>query len=242
MDRVPDWPGGQVLAKGVDMSQTPTSIEQPALFSSRGQPSLRIEGIAHVPAGAQHAPVVILCHPQPASSDMRDPLTVLLARRLADAGMIALRFNFRGVGKSQGQQSDGRMEPLDLAGAIDYTLALPGADASKVCVVGHAFGAYIALVYAPYDLRIRTIVAVSLPMYRMAAGLPKAFERPKLFVTGEFDEICPLFKLEPFVEQLKGPKGIKVIVGARHLMRDYEEAALTTIMKYIKTWAEMPGV
>ncbi len=195
-----------------------------------------------MPAGAKHAPVVILCHPQPASSDMHESLTALLARQLADAGLIALRFNFRGVGKSQGQQSDGRMEPLDLAGAIDYALAQPGADATKVCVVGHAFGAYIALLYAPYDVRIRTVVAISLPMYRVAGGLPKAFERPKLFVTGEFDEICPLFKLEPFVEQLKGPKGIKVIVGARHLMRDYEEAALATIMKYIKTWAEMPGV
>ncbi len=195
-----------------------------------------------MPAEARHAPVVILCHPQPASSDMRDALTILLARRLADAGRIALRFNFRGVGRSQGQQSDGRMEPLDLAGAIDYALAQPGADTTKVCVVGHGFGAYIALLFAPYDVRIRTIVAVSLPMYRVANGLPKAFERPKLFVTGEFDEICPLFKLEPFVEQLKGPKGIKVIVGARHLMRDYEEAALISIMKYIKTWAEMPGV
>jgi len=201
-----------------------------------------MEGTVHVPAKAKHTPVVILCHPQPASSDMRDALTILLARRLADAGLIALRFNFRGVGKSQGQQSDGRMEPLDLAGAIDYALAQPGADTTKVCVVGHGFGAYIALLFAPYDVRIRTIVAVSLPMYRVANGLPKAFERPKLFVTGEFDEICPLFKLEPFVEQLKGPKGIKVIVGARHLMRDYEEAALISIMKYIKTWAEMPGV
>jgi alpha/beta superfamily hydrolase len=201
-----------------------------------------MEGVAHMPARAEHAPVVILCHPQPASSDMRDALTALLARRLADTGLIALRFNFRGVGKSQGHQSDGRMEPLDLAGAIDYALAQPGADPTKVCVVGHGFGAYIALLYAPYDARIRTVVAISLPMYRVAGGLPRAFERPKLFVTGEFDEICPLFKLEPFVEQLKGPKGIKVIVGARHLMRDYEEAALTTIMKYIKTWAEMPGV
>ena len=229
-------------AKGVDMSQSPASTEQSVLFPSRGQPSFRMEGIAHMPARVEHAPVVILCHPQPASSDMRDSLTTLLARRLAETGLIALRFNFRGVGKSQGQQSDGRMEPLDLAGAIDYALAQPGADTTKVCVVGHGFGAYIALLYAPYDARIRTVVAISLPMYRVASGLPKAFERPKLFVTGEFDEICPLFKLEPFVEQLKGPKGIKMIVGARHLMRDYEEAALTTILKYIKTWAEMPGV
>lgn len=194
------------------------------------------------PRTAQSYPAVILCHPQPASSDMHETLTVLLARQLAEAGMIALRFNFRGVGRSQGQQSDGRLEPLDVAGAIDYALSQPGVNAAKVCVIGHGFGAYIALLYAPFDIRVRTIVAISLPLFRAASGFPKAFERPKLFVTGEFDEICPLYKLEPFVEQLKGPKGIKVIIGARHLMRDHEEAAITTIMKYMKTWADMPGV
>ena len=173
---------------------------------------------------------------------MNDALIVALARQLAAAGMIALRFNFRGVGKSQGQQTDGRLEPLDLAGAIDCALAQPGGNPAKVCVIGHGFGAYIALLYAPFDARIRTIVSISLPLFRAAGGFPKPFERPKLFVTGEFDEICPLYKLEPFVEQLKGPKGIKVIVGARHLMRGYEAATVTTILKYVKNWAEMPGV
>jgi len=85
-------------------------------------------------------------------------------------------------------------------------------------------------------------VAISLPLFRAVGGFPKPFERPKLFVTGEFDEICPLYKLEPFVEQQKGPKGIKVITGARHLMHGYEEATMNTIMKYVTTWAEMPGV
>jgi hypothetical protein len=63
-----------------------------------------------------------------------------------------------------------------------------------------------------------------------------------LFVTAEFDELCPLYKLEPFVEQQAGPKGIKVIIGARHLMRGYEDAASNAIVKYVKAWAEMPGV
>jgi uncharacterized protein len=227
------------------MAAHPVSVERGVSFPSRGQPSFLLEGIAHAPAvldRAGNAPVVILCHPQPASSDMQDRLTVMLARRLAETGIIALRFNFRGVGNSQGQQSDGCMEPLDLAGAIDCALALPGANSAKICVVGHGFGAFIALLYAPYDPRIRTIVAISLPLFRATPGLPRAFERPKLFVTGEFDELCPLYKLEPFVEQLKGPKGIKVIVGARHLMHGYEEPAITTVVKYIKTWAEMPGV
>ena len=72
---------------------------------------------------------------------MNDTLTIALARRLAEAGMIALRFNFRGVGNSQGQQTDGRLEPLDLAGAIDCVLAQPGGNPAKVCVIGHGFGA-----------------------------------------------------------------------------------------------------
>lgn len=218
------------------------SDERPITFPSRGQPGFLLEGMLHIPTEVKSAPVIVLCHPQPAISDMNDTLTVALARQLTDAGMIALRFNFRGVDKSQGRQTDGRLEPLDLAGAIDCVLAQPKGNPAKVCVIGHGFGAYIALMYAPFDARIRTIVAISLPLFRAAGGFPKAFERPKLFVTGEFDEICPLYKLEPFVEQLKGPKGIKVITGARHLMRGNEEATVTTIVKYVKNWAEMPGV
>lgn len=224
------------------MTSESAIAERPISFSSRGQPPVLLEGVLHAPTDTELAPIIILCHPQPASSDMRDTLNIALARRLAETGIIVVRFNFRGVGKSQGQQTDGRLEPLDLAGAIDYALSQSGGNPAKICVIGHGFGAYIALLYAPFDPRIRTVVSISLPLYRAASGFPKPFERPKLFVTGEFDEICPVYKLEPFVEQLKGPKGIKVIVGARHLMRGYEDAAVTTIVKYVKNWAEMPGV
>jgi alpha/beta superfamily hydrolase len=220
----------------------PSQAEQPVTFHSKGQPTFPLEGMVHTPAKAEAAPVVVLCHPQPASSDMNDLMTVVLARSICEAGMIAVRFNFRGVGKSQGQQTDGRLEPLDLAGALDFALTQPGVNPVKVCVIGHGFGAYIALLYAPFDPRVRTIVAISLPLFRAANGFPRPFVYPKLFVTGEFDEICPLYKLEPFVERLEGPKGIKVITGARHLMRGYEGAAVSAIMKYVKAWAEMPGV
>src|SRR5436309_2697813 len=149
------------------MTSLSAQAERAITFYSAGQPSFLLEGVLHKPIKVEHAPVVVLCHPQPASSDMQDPLTAALAQSLAvEAGMIALRFNFRGVGKSQGQQTDGRMEPLDLAGAIDAGLAQPGANPGKVCVIGHGFGAYIALLYAPFDVRIRTLVSVSLPLFR----------------------------------------------------------------------------
>ena len=224
------------------MTSTPGYVERLITFHSRGQPSFLLEGVCHVPQRIEHAPAVILCHPQPITSNMNDPLLVALARRVAEVGMVALRFNFRGVGKSSGQQTDGRMEPLDLAGALDALLAQPGINSTKVCVVGHGFGANIALMYAPFDPRIRTVVAISLLLYRAAGGFPKAFERPKLFITGELDEVCPPDKLEAFVEELKGPKGMKVITGARHLMRGHEEAAVNAAMKYIQNWASMPGV
>lgn len=219
------------------------TTERLVTFPSRGQPSFQLEGMLHTPTTPEKAPAVILCHPQPVSSDMNDSLLVEIAKELAEVGMMALRFNFRGVGQSKGQQTDGRMEPLDIAGAIEYALAQPGIDPTKLCLIGHAFGAYMALTYAPFDSRVRTVVAISLPLYRAtSSGFPKAFERPKLFVTGEFDEICPLYKLEPFVEQQQGPRGIKVITGARHLMRGYEKAGASTILKYIRNWADMPGV
>lgn len=225
------------------MTSLPAKAERAITFQSAGQPSFLLEGVLHVPAGVGHAPVVVLCHPQPASSDMHDPLTVMLAESLAiEAGMMTLRFNFRGVGRSQGQQTDGRMEPLDLSGAINIALAQPRANPTKVCVIGHGFGANMALMYAPYDQRIRTVVAISLLLYRVGSGFPKAFERPKLFVTGESDDVCPPYKLEPFVEQQPGPKGMSVITGARHLMRGYEKEAVNAIMKYLKKWAAMPGV
>ena len=227
------------------MTSSSAQAERTITFQSAGQPSFLMEGILHVPSIEKPAPIVVLCHPQPASSDMHDPLTVVLAQRLAaEAGMFALRFNFRGVGKSQGQQTDGRMEPLDLAGAINAAIGISGVNRDKVAVIGHGFGANIALMYAPYDYdqRIRTVIAISLLLYRIGNGFPKAFERPKLFITGEFDEICPRHKLEPFVEQQPGPKGMNVITGARHLMRGYEDETAHAVIKYIKKWAVMPGV
>ncbi|HLZ81696.1 MAG TPA: hypothetical protein VKP04_08700, partial [Ktedonobacteraceae bacterium] len=81
--------------------------EQAITFQSKGQPSFLLEGVLHEPPQVERAPAIVLCHPQPASSDMNDSLTVALARSLtAKAGMIALRYNFRGVGNSQGQQTD----------------------------------------------------------------------------------------------------------------------------------------
>src|SRR5260370_17281854 len=97
------------------MTSESATAERPISFSSRGQPSLLLEGVFHAPTDAELVPIIILCHPQPASSDMHDTLNIALARRLAETGILALRFNFRGVGKSQGQQPHAHLHHQNLS-------------------------------------------------------------------------------------------------------------------------------
>ena len=213
-------------------------------FPSAGRPAPLLEGALTLPAspptGAASAPVAILLHPQPLTSSMDDPLIERVADDLAAAGFVTLRFNFRGVGASEGQQTDGRLEPLDVAGAVEFALAEPGVNREKLCLVGHAFGAWVALVYAAHDPRVRTVVAVSPPIFRFTPDVG-AFERPKLFITGEFDEVAPRHKLEPLLDRLPA-RGFKVLSGARHLMRGYETTASQAVVHYLVRWAATPGV
>jgi uncharacterized protein len=215
-----------------------------ATFPSAGRPPLALEGVLHSPLpapapGTLH-PAVLICHPQPATSSMDDPFCRLLAEQLAAVGFLALRFNFRGVGRSEGQQTDGRLEPLDIAGAAEFLLAQPGANPRKLAIVGHAFGAIMALAYAEHDPRIATVVAVSPPIYRLDAATGR-YARPKLVLTGEFDEVAPRHKLETWLEGLPN-RALQIITGARHLMRGYEEVAAATVVRYLTRWAATPGV
>jgi alpha/beta superfamily hydrolase len=220
------------------------TVEYNISFPSAGRPPLTLEGVLARPSSENQAGDLqagaLLCHPQPATSSMDDPLLRRLANELAAGGLIALRFNFRGVGRSQGQQTDGRLEPLDIAGAMDFLLAQPRINPDKLCIVGHAFGAYMALIYAAHDPRVRTLVAVSPPIFRVTPELGM-FDRPKLFLTGEYDEVSPRYKLEPWLERLPNRR-LNIVSGARHLMRGYENIASTSITSYLVRWAGTPGM
>jgi alpha/beta superfamily hydrolase len=219
-------------------------IERQVRFPAAGRPAVMLEGTLALPGTPQPAdgyPVAVLCHPQPASASMDDPLLRRLAADLATAGLIVLRFNFRGVGASEGEQTDGRLEPLDIAGAIEFVRSRSGVNPEKICLIGHAFGSYMALAYAAHDPRVKTVVAISPPVFRLSPELGR-FERPRLFLTGEYDEVSPRHKLEPWIAALPGARNLRIISGARHQMRGYEAVAAGVVVHYIQRWAETPGV
>jgi len=219
-------------------------IERQVRFPAAGRPAVMLEGTLALPGTPQPAsgyPVAVLCHPQPAGSSMEDPLLKRLAADLVASGLIVLRFNFRGVGASEGEQTDGRLEPLDIAGATEFARSQADADPEKLCLIGHAFGAYMALAYAAHDPRVKTVVAISPPVFRLSPDLGR-FERPRLFLTGEYDEVSPRHKLEPWIAALPGARNLRIVSGARHLMRGYESVAAGVVVHFIQRWAETPGV
>ncbi len=210
-------------------------------FPSLSAPPVTLVGRLHTPDGvAGGLPAVVLCHPQPLVTDMDDPLTARVARDLAAAGMAALRFNLRGVLPSGGESTDGRLEPLDVAGAVTWLLAQPAVDGARLALVGHAFGAWVALAYAAVDTRVGTVVAVSPPHFRLTPGFAATLDRPKLIVLGDDDEVSPQFKVEQWLQTIPGARGLSVIPDAQHLLRGREDAAAAIIVGYLTRWAGTP--
>lgn len=103
----------------------------------------RLEGTLRMPDTKPTA-IVVIAHPLPThSGSMRNPLMATVARAVAHRGWYALRFNFRGVGASEGEWSGGHLEHEDLADAVAHARAI--APALPLGAVGFSFGASMVL-------------------------------------------------------------------------------------------------
>ena len=115
-------------------------MRQRAVSINRGE--LRLEGVVGCPDEVSGpAPGVVICHPGPAGGgNMNNNLVLSLYFALIDNGFIALRFNFRGVGSSQGIHSQGEKEPEDAAAALELLAASPDVDRDRIGMPGYSFG------------------------------------------------------------------------------------------------------
>jgi hypothetical protein len=113
--------------------------EEAVRIDDRLEATLRIPD---VPASA----IVVIAHPLPThGGTMRNPLVAAIARACAERGWYALRFNFRGVGESEGQWTGGQAETEDVAAAVDHARSF--ASALPLGLVGYSFGAFQVLAY-----------------------------------------------------------------------------------------------
>jgi alpha/beta superfamily hydrolase len=215
--------------------------EEKVFFTSAEAVPLQLEGVLHIPSGEIEAhPAVVVCHPHSLHGGSMDvPVIVAIARELAGRGKTALRFNFRGVGRSEGHFGDGVGEVGDAAGAVEHLLTRDDVDAHRVYVIGYSFGASVALRYVESDPQIAAAVALCLPLGAATIGsLDERFWEncvtPKLFLAGDRDHICPLSELRSLVERLPQPKKLYVLEGADHFLWGREQEVADAIGDFLE--------
>jgi hypothetical protein len=163
----------------------PTAAEPLALDTADG---LVLEAEVLLPPAPWAA--VAMCHPHPLyGGDMRNIVVDAVVRALSAAGVAALRFNFRGVGGSQGRHGDGREERLDAAAAVDAVA--PFAGDGPLVLAGYSFGAVVALSVSDPRVAGWFAVAPALTHADPDALVAAADHRPKLLVAPDHDQFTP---------------------------------------------------
>jgi uncharacterized protein len=165
---------------------------------------------------------VVFAHPHPQfGGTMHTKAVYQGAKGLARAGCAVMRFNFRGVGRSHGTFDRGDGELEDFRAALDYMAArYPD---TPLWAAGFSFGAWVALETGADDERVTALIGIAPPVASSGSGMEDTFPRtlastkPKFFVQGEADEICPLEGMWAFYGRLQEPKELVVIDAADHL-------------------------
>lgn len=179
--------------------------EAPSNFLLTG-PAGAIE-VASSPADAEsegaRRGIAIICHPHPMhGGTMHNKVVTIIERALGELGLDTLRFNFRGVGKSEGAYDEGNGEGDDLAAVVAWARRVRPSDA--IWLAGFSFGSYVALRNAKH-LDADALISIAPPVGRWEFDAIELPECPWLVVQGEEDEVVDPQAVFAWVDSLANP-------------------------------------
>jgi alpha/beta superfamily hydrolase len=178
-------------------------------------PAGPLEALLDLPAGEPRA-VAVLGHPHPLhGGTMHTKALYQAAKALPRIGVAALRFNFRGVGRSAGVFDAGPGEREDFLAAISFVSGrfpdLP------IWAGGMSFGSWIAMTTGAEDTRVSLLLGIAPPVDRYDFEVLKTCTLPKFIVHGESDELISIKDIRKFYSQIPEPKELVTIEDADHL-------------------------
>ena len=201
-------------------------------------PEGRLEGRYHSQPNPD-APIAIILHPHPQyGGTMNNRVVYNLHYAFHRMGFTVMRFNFRGVGRSQGEFDQGIGELSDAASALDYLQAMnPN---SKHCwVAGFSFGAWIGLQLLMRRPEIRGFLSVAPPANMYDFSFLAPCPSSGIIVAGAQDEIVPPNAVQKLVDKLRTQKGITIHHDEIPRANHFFEHELDQLMKSLDNYLDM---
>jgi uncharacterized protein len=199
-------------------------------------PAGRLEALLNVGStSAEYAAVV--CHPHPmGGGTMHNKVVFHAMKALNVFGFPVLRFNFRGVGSSQGEHDNGQGEQDDVRVALDWLereFQLP------VIFAGFSFGAATGIRVACPDPQVSALVSLGTPI--AAEGRLYSYQylsscsKPKLFLSGDRDQYAPREMLEKLMVEIAEPKQLVLVEGGDHFFAGHLDELRAAMEQWIRT-------
>jgi alpha/beta superfamily hydrolase len=166
---------------------------------------------------------------------MHNKVVFRAARGLNDAGLIALRINFRGVGQSTGVHDMGQGEQEDVMAGLKYLQENYPDQTVTVC--GFSFGARVGIEVGMDDDRVRNLISIGTPVDKYDFSFLKNCQKPILFVHGEHDEFGDLDALKALVNEVSANNSsveLAVVPGAGHFFDDQLEELRRIVAQWIR--------
>ena len=184
-------------------------------------PAGRIEG-RYYASKERGSPTALVLHPNPEhGGDMNHKVAYLLYRAFADLGFSVLRFNFRGVGRSEATSGDGELN--DASACLNW-LCAHNPDASTCFVAGYSFGAWIGMQLLMRRPEIKRFISVSPPANLYDFSFLAPCPTPGLVIQGGQDSLVPKESVLRLVNRLNLQKStnitMKVVRAADHSFTD----------------------
>jgi uncharacterized protein len=206
-------------------------VAQNESFDLRG-PSGRLEAILMTPDGPPEAAAVV-CHAHPLHGGvMHFKVVFRAAKALQQHGVAVLRFNFRGVGRSEGTHDEGRGEQDDVRAALaEMRRRFPGL---PLILGGFSFGSTMALRVGCSSPGAAALFALGLPLTMLPdLAFLQTRRVPRLFVQGEHDQFGPAEQIRELVARLPEPRTLVIVPGADHFFGGH----LDELQEVVASWA-----
>lgn len=177
-------------------------------------PAGQLEAICHCPSDKPSDTIAVICHPHPLHGGaMQNKVVTTLARTFHDLDIPTVRFNFRGVGESDGSFADAIGETEDLIAVLNWVRA--NTDAQKIWLAGFSFGSYVAY-SASHEDHVVGLICVAPPVHHYDFSSKPEPTVPWIVIQGDQDEVVPPEQVYRWLGAVNSPYELIQMPEATH--------------------------